>query len=506
MIGISRAVSRFLPTGGQTRALGLTFGANTQVQQVWNTDSATALTIHRDPTDKAVYYWRAVAYDEIDLKGWSQTDSATIVRPAGSSVFDKMADDVVPAGLHSFTFTVIPADFHGPTILSPGTPTEVQESSRLTTVGAGGYYATLERDGGNGPYTVTALTQVAGDDPGELNESLLRAAGTDYPQGITDLYLQKTDGAIGPNAQKLENKIKAQAASDAPYDLAHEMVKVLQDQANFQYDTDVRDLDCATISTVECFATFHKGFCQYYAATMAVLLRDMGIPSRIVEGFLPGPVDRNSGNETIQFSSAHAWVEVYFPGVGWYMFDPTGGNLSQVTPLPSGVPVASGPRSSLGLPIASRKGDLDQPTDPRSSVFGGGSTNGRPPLGPLLAVGAMLLFVVGLLAFIAWQRGPRGPTSAEGAYGTVTRIASRFGFGPRPAQTVYEYAGSLSEVLPAARPELEMVAQAKVESVYAQQLLGEERIASLRAAQRRLRVMLLRLAFHRKERRKQRRR
>ena len=331
LIGISRAVSRFLPTGGQTRGIGLTFGANTQVQQVWTTDRGTAVTIHRDPTDKGVYYWRAVTYDEIDLKGWSQTDSTTIVRPAGSSIFDKMADDPVPKGLHSFTFTVVPADagFHGSTILSPGTPTQVQESSRLTTVGAG-FYATLDRDGGNGPYQVTALTQVAGDDPGQLNEAVLRAAGTDYPQEVKDLYLQKADGAIGPYAMRLENKVVAEAASNTPYDIAHEMVTVLQDPANFQYDTDVRDLDCATVSTVECFATFHKGFCQYYAATMAVLLRDRGVPARIVEGFLPGSLDRNSGNETIQFSSAHAWVEVYFPGVGWYMFDPTGGNLSQV--------------------------------------------------------------------------------------------------------------------------------------------------------------------------------
>jgi transglutaminase-like putative cysteine protease len=506
LIGISRAVSRFLPTGGQTRALGLTFGGSTQVQQRWNTDSATALTIHRDPTDKGVYYWRAVAFDEIDLKTWSQTDSATIARAAGTSIFDKMADDVDPKGLHSFTFTVIPAGFHDATILSPATPTQVQESSRLTTVGKSGYFATLERDGANGPdvpYTVTALTQVAGDDPGQLNKALLRAAGTVYPPEVKDLYLQKVDGAMGPYAQKLKAKVIAQAPSDTPFDLADEMVKVLQDPANFQYATDVTDLPCENLSTVECFAQFHKGFCQYYAATMAVLMRDMGVPTRIVEGFLPGSVDRNSGNETIQNSSAHAWVEVYFPGIGWYMFDPTGGNLSQVAPLPSGVPLASGgPRSSLGLPIASRKNDLDQPTDPHGSIFGGGSTGGRPPLGPLVAVGALLLFVVALLAFVAWQRGPRGPISADGAYGTVIRIASRFGFGPRPAQTIYEYSTSLSEVLPAARPELEMVAQAKVESVYAHQLLGEERIAALRSAQRRLRVMLLRLAFHRKERRR----
>ena len=280
------------------------------------------------------------------------------------------------------------------------------------------------------------------------------------------------------------------------------MVKELHDPKTYTYATDVRDLPCETLSTVECFATYKKGFCQYYAATMAVLLRDMGVPTRIVEGFLPGAVDGRSGNETIQFSSAHAWVEVYFPGFGWYMFDPTGGNLSQVAPLPSGPPASAGPRSSLGLPIASRKNDLDQPTDRRGNPIGAVSSGGRPPLGPLVVVGALLLFIVGLLAFVAWQRGPRGPTSPDGAYGTVTRIASRFGFGPRPAQTVYEYAGSLSEILPSAKPELEMVARAKVEAVYAHEILGEERIASLRAAQRRLRVTLLRLAFHRKERRR----
>jgi hypothetical protein len=57
-------------------------------------------------------------------------------------------------------------------------------------------------------------------------------------------------------------------------------------------------------------------------------------------------------------------------------------------------------------------------------------------------------------------------------------------------------------VLPAARPELQTVARAKVETSYGQQVLGDDRLAALRAAQRRLRVVLLRLAFRRKERRR----
>ena len=59
---------------------------------------------------------------------------------------------------------------------------------------------------------------------------------------------------------------------------------------------------------------------------MAVLLRDMGVPTRMVEGFLPGTRDA-SGAERILNSNAHAWVEVYFPGYGWVTFDPTGANL-----------------------------------------------------------------------------------------------------------------------------------------------------------------------------------
>lgn len=126
-------------------------------------------------------------------------------------------------------------------------------------------------------------------------------------------------------------------------------------------------------------------------------------------------------------------------------------------------------------------------------TFGGGGGS----LGPLVAVGALLLLIIGGAAFALWQRGPRGETTAEGAYGTVTRLASRLGFGPRPTQTIYEYAGALGDVLPAVRPELETVARAKVESVYARQVLGDERLVALQRAQRRLRLRLLRLAFRR---------
>ncbi len=497
LIGISRSVQRFLPTGGSNRAISLSFGANAQVGQLWSTDGSVALTIQRNPSDQGHYYWRAVTYDQIDLKGWSQAASTTAVVPSGAPLLDGLADNVDPLGRHSFTFTVTPAEFRSSTILSPQTPVKVDAGVRLTTVGQTGYFATMDRNGGSASYTVTALIPVDGNDPGQLNQAVLRATSTTYPQEVKDLYLGVAAGSLGPNALALEAKIVAEAPSQAPIDLANQLVTELH-SANFKYDTDVRDLDCATLSTVECFATYRRGFCQYYAATMAVILRDLGVPTRIAEGFLPGSIAPNSATEQILFSNAHAWVEAYFPGYGWITFDPTGGNLSQIAPLPSGVPVASsGPHSSLGLPVASRKPDLE---GPGANVTTPGSTGGRggASLGPLVGVGALLLLVIGVLSIVTWQRGPRGGTSADRAYGTVTRIASRFGFGPRPGQTVYEFAGALGEVLPAVRPELQTVARAKVESVYARQVLSDERLASLRAAQRRLRLSLLSLALHRK--------
>ncbi len=500
LISLSQSVSRFLPTGGSTRPLGLAFGPNTRVGQEWTTSGELAVTIRRNPTDDGAYYWRAYTYDKIDLTSWDQTTSTSVTVPTDTPLFDQLADDVDRVGRHSFTFTVTPDNFSGSTILSPQTPITVDQAVRLTTVGEAGYFATIDRSTGSGAYTVTALTPVNGNDPGQLNLAALRATDTTYPDEIKALYLPVADGMLGPNALLLEAKILDDAASQAPIDLANQLVAELQ-SSTYQYQTDLRDLPCAGLSTVECFATYRQGFCQYYAATMAVILRDLGIPTRIAQGFLPGSRDRNAATEQLLFSNAHAWVEVYFPGYGWLPFDPTGNNLSQLAPLPSGNPTASGSIRPIPSSPASA-GPAATDRDPLANRPGAGPFGGPTALGPLVAVLALLLVVVGAVAFFTWQRGPRGGTTADDAYGTVTRIASRFGFGPRPNQTVYEYAGVLGDVLPTVRPELETVATAKVESVYAREILGDERRASLKAAQRRLRVSLLRLAFRRKQRRR----
>ena len=69
--------------------------------------------------------------------------------------------------------------------------------------------------------------------------------------------------------------------------------------------------------------------CEYFAAAMTVMLRDVGIPARYVGGFLPGEYNDVGGDYIVRSSDAHVWVEVYFPGYGWMTFDPTPPGNSQ---------------------------------------------------------------------------------------------------------------------------------------------------------------------------------
>ncbi len=66
-----------------------------------------------------------------------------------------------------------------------------------------------------------------------------------------------------------------------------------------------------------------EGHCEYFASSMAVLLRHLGIPSRVVNGFKRGDFNPTGGYYVVREKDAHSWVEVYIKGKGWMAFDPT---------------------------------------------------------------------------------------------------------------------------------------------------------------------------------------
>ena len=392
-------------------------------------------------------------------------------------------------------------------MFSPIDPLSVDRDTTLNMAGTDGYYQSVQIEGRD-PYALIASIPTEADIAGGVTNNRLRAAGTSYPPGILARYLDVPKDAMGPAATALLKQIQSRATAakrTTPFDIATEIVSELQ-SPTYKYSTNVLGVCDGEPSIVECFADHKTGYCEHYASTMVILLREAKIPARLVEGFLPGTLDIATGKELIRTGGAHAWVEVYFPGYGWQLFDPTGGNVAEATPHPEGtvVPlVTPSPRASTG-PAGGANGDDPFPSR-RTGVTGGvGST--RPGSGAtLIIVSIALLAAMLLLAFLAWRRGPRSAATPEGVYASVTGLARRFGFGPRPTQTAFEYAAALGDILPSVRPELHTVAAAKVEVAYGRRTLGDDRLAALRTSYRRLRVALLRLAFRRADRRRLRR-
>ncbi|HEY0444558.1 MAG TPA: transglutaminaseTgpA domain-containing protein, partial [Candidatus Limnocylindrales bacterium] len=490
LIQLSQSLQRYLPFGGAPRQVGFGFGQSTTITGSWTTDGSLAVTIHVPPGDDTPYYWRAVTYDRFEGQAWAWTAPRSIDRNSGAAALADQADDPTALGVRQpVHFTVDPAAMRGPYALSPLDAQSIDQSSKLYVVGTAGYFSALQLGDTGKSYTVNALLPVTVDEPGGRTKNRLRAAGTDYPAEIKALYTQLPADALGVESRKLLDDIRAKSPANNPYDIAATMETELR---KFQYNQNITGMCPPGISVVECFARIKQGYCQYYASTMAVFLRDLGIPARMVQGFLPGARDKSTGTETILSSSAHAWVEVYFPGYGWQMFDPTGGGRPQNTAPPEGQVVKP---SATPTPAKSVAGDHEVDATRRPTVQG---TTAAGPTdtgsGLLIVVAVLLLVGFAALGFIAWQRGPRRDVTPESVWRSIGQTASRFGFGPRANQTVYEYAGALGDVLPGARPQLETVARAKVEVAYGHRELGADRLGALRDAQRRLRLSLLRLA------------
>jgi protein-glutamine gamma-glutamyltransferase len=144
-----------------------------------------------------------------------------------------------------------------------------------------------------------------------------RKAGTDYPEEIRSSYLQLPEN-LDPRIPQLAKRITA--AANNPYDKSIQLEIYLR--RNYGYTLNLAGKPGADPLAQFLFVN-KAGHCEYFASAMAVMLRTLGIPSREVNGFLPGEFNDLAGDYIVRASDAHSWVEAYFPGSGWVTFDPT---------------------------------------------------------------------------------------------------------------------------------------------------------------------------------------
>ncbi len=138
----------------------------------------------------------------------------------------------------------------------------------------------------------------------------------DYPPRIAVLYLQLP--RLDPRIAPLAREITASAATN--YARAKAVEQYLQ--TNFGYTLELPGLREADPLAHFLFER-RKGHCEYFASSMTIMLRTLGMPARIVNGFRGGEYNDLTSSYIVREKDAHSWVEAYFPDYGWVTFDPT---------------------------------------------------------------------------------------------------------------------------------------------------------------------------------------
>jgi protein-glutamine gamma-glutamyltransferase len=149
-----------------------------------------------------------------------------------------------------------------------------------------------------------------------VNPAKLRTASLDYPEEVREVYLQIP--ALDPRIRELAVAVAARGRT--PFDKAVAIETHLR--TRFRYTLDLTGKPGEDPLAHFLFET-RAGHCEYFASAMTIMLRTLGIPSREVNGFLPGEFNDLAGDYIVRASDAHSWVEAYFPGTGWVTFDPT---------------------------------------------------------------------------------------------------------------------------------------------------------------------------------------
>jgi transglutaminase-like putative cysteine protease len=185
-------------------------------------------------------------------------------------------------------------------------------------------YATEHSDGSwtsARPLTEDSSYRVLSQIP-QPSVAQLEAAGVAYPNLVREKFLQLPEDRPEVLAETAR-EIQDDYAPRTPYDTARAIERYLISDGGFTYNIGA-DYTRADKAIEEFLGDEREGFCTQFATSMALLSRELGVPSRVVYGATTGK-EKEPGEYLVTGYNMHTWVEVYFPGVGWYPFDPTPG-------------------------------------------------------------------------------------------------------------------------------------------------------------------------------------
>ena len=156
----------------------------------------------------------------------------------------------------------------------------------------------------------------------------LRALGP-----VTDAGRQGADAdlEVSRNVPRRVYDLAQRLAGDKPTEF--DQVQAIGDylRTRYRYSLDTPRLPAEADAVDRFLFVDRVGFCEQFASAYAILLREVGIPTRLAVGFSTGDHDALTGSFTVHARDAHAWIEVLFPGAGWIPFDASPGFDSSPT-------------------------------------------------------------------------------------------------------------------------------------------------------------------------------
>ncbi|TMC36450.1 MAG: transglutaminase domain-containing protein [Chloroflexi bacterium] len=439
----------FAGVSGPSKMRGVSFTESFRLGQSPNLSDRVVMTVDA----ASGHFWRAMTYDFYTGGSWRNTETDRV---------DKVA---VPAlGRERFDATFeINVQQPGGLLFVANEPVKVNIPAQFQT-GADRTYSTGMRAvrGGQASekYTVTSFVSVA-------DKAVLRRGPTGYSDYIKQKYLQ-LPSTLPQRVKDLAHRIAKDETNN--YDMAEAIESYLR--TTYHYAPQVKAAPPGRDPVDYFLFDLKEDFCEYFSASMTVMLRELGIPARVVEGYTTGTLDPNTGKYVVKELDAHAWVEAYFPTFGWIEFEPTpsqapflriDSDLTGGATLPGderGIDDPDNPRvardeseglgrSDLDPGLESASSDLDEPFDPKP-MFG-------------------VLLIIALLVLGAWTRFQmrfRGQRPIDAAWGKARLLAAYAGYHPHPAQTSYEYAAMLGDAVPDAKTAILDIAESRVRDRY----------------------------------------
>lgn len=408
-------------------------------------------------------YWRQRTYDVYTGSGWETSERITTDLIAG----EEWLPLTYPHWVVTQTFTLIePRTNIGFAVNAP--LFFVDQDVRVIHRGADDL-AAFEIEATE--YTVVSYVP-------QPNTTQLMAAEGDYPEEIAARYLP-----LPEIPQRVVDRAW-QIVNDAGAVTRFEKARAIEAYLRlFQYDLDVEPPPLDRDITDYFIFDLRRGYCDYSATAMTVMLRAVGVAARYASGYSMGRFDATTQQWVVTSRNAHAWTEVYFPELGWIEFEPTPIELTREFALVSGSILP--PAMALPLPV----------TQPESQRF------------PYWIAGLVLGVVVVALATLLLVSRLRRDTHdtrdlVRRTYGRLLNRARWLNLEPRGGQTPQEYLAYLaSEVASrghaaASAPEdIRLIGGVYLKARYSQVEITEEEGDRVQDAWRRLQGRLVRLVF-----------